>query len=92
MFDKITDPIYDTLLNGTIVNRVVLIAGVALILYGANEILLVYMDIWNQLVPGPSETNRLEPILTAFLSVVVGLLAVVLGTLADFSWNPEASH
>ncbi|MFC3958413.1 hypothetical protein [Halovivax cerinus] len=92
MFSKITDPIYDTLMNGKIVNRLVLILGIVLVLYGAYTILGFYGEIWNQLLKNTPRQNTLAPVLTAFLSVIVGLVAVVLGTVADFSWNPDASH
>ncbi|AGB16316.1 hypothetical protein Halru_1710 [Halovivax ruber XH-70] len=92
MYEKVTDPIVDTLLEGSLVNRIVLIAGICLIIYGAFEILGVYANIWNQLIPGPGETDRLRPILTAFISVIAGLFAVVMGAVMDLSWSPEQTH
>lgn len=91
MLNDLTDPVKETLTDGAIVNRVVLLAGVVLILYGAAEILMVYMDIWNQLIPS-EPYDPLKPVLRSFLAVVVGLAAVIFGVVLDFSWHPEAEH
>ncbi len=91
MLDKLTDPILETLQEGAIVNRLVLVAGFVLVLYGAAEILLVYADIWNQLIPA-DPYDPLEPVLRSFLATVLGVTAIVFGVVMDFSWNPEAEH
>ena len=88
MVNKLTDPFVATLLEGTIVERLVLIAGIVLILYAAAEILMVYADIWNRLNPANPYTP-VEPVLRSFLAAVIGLMAVVLAIVMDFSWNPE---
>ncbi|WP_254862783.1 hypothetical protein [Halovivax gelatinilyticus] len=91
MFEKVTDPVRDTLLEGAIINRLLLIAGVVLILYATAEILMVYMDIWNQLIPA-DPYDPLQPVLRSFAAAIVGLAAFVLAVVMDFSWNPETTH
>ncbi|WP_247728586.1 hypothetical protein [Halovivax limisalsi] len=91
MFEKLTDPVRETLVDGAIVNRLLLVVGVVLVLYGAYEILGVYADIWNQLVPS-DPYDPLEPVLRSFAAVVVGVIVFTLAVVLDFSWNPEPEH
>ncbi|ELZ14249.1 hypothetical protein C479_00035 [Halovivax asiaticus JCM 14624] len=91
MLDKLI-AIYETLVERKVINYLALVVGIGLVLYGAYTILGVYAEIWNQLIPGPSETDRLRPILTAFICVIGGLFAIILGKYADFSLSPEPSH
>lgn len=91
MFEKLTDPILETLVDGAIVNRLLLVVGVVLVLYGAYEILSVYMDIWNQLLPS-DPYDPLEPVLRSFAAVVVGVVVFTLAVVLDFSWNPTSQH
>lgn len=88
----VTGALSSSLRNGTIVERVIIVVGVAVLLYGLVEFVQVAMGLFGVFIGDGTDVEMFTTTLRFFLTTVIGFVTIVLATYLEFGDVDAAGH